>query len=285
MLNRRMLPCITMLLALLALPAGARAQDGDVPRELALALLDHRGVSVQLLEGRAPDGFPAAALPPGARILGAVVYGRESRVVAVVPAEPAAALAAMAERMHAAGWRSAPDRSQGYGVFVQSGAADPNTFCGEGDVYISAVAGARREGGSQLHLFSAADTRYSPCRAPEEPRVVSSPEHPRPKLVLPPGARYREAGSSGGDAYRDHHALIETAMGPAELVAHFAAQLREQGWTLRQPPAASEEFAVQAAALRDAEGRTWIGVLTATPGREAGEMEVSFRSAGRREEL
>lgn len=292
---------LTLLSLVLAAPVGCgRVPDADamgasartaatqqpgetVPRELALALLSGYGPpgdedAPQLVVGRAPEGFPQDALPPGAAaVLGAVVHARGSTVAVSAPEPPAEALASYGARLGRAGWRQGPEGGPRRG-FVPGPGPRHTAFCRD-DTFLSATAVPRSEGGSYIKLHHARNERFSPCNRAREEGRVRSPMHeaPIPTLQAPAGAETRGLGSSGGgmDAW-EAHTRLETQLDPAGLVAHYAAQLREAGWAL-SGQMTGEGVVVQTARTRDERGQTWHGLLTAFALPGTGEREVVFR--------
>ena len=102
-----------------------------------------------------------------------------------------------------------------------------------------------------------------------------------PSLRAPAGAGGNySTGSTGGRGTRTATTRLRTTLEPAQVVSHYAAQLREAGWTLR-PPLADDITAVQSGQYSDAEGRLWHGSLfaLALPGGE--EVGVTFSLARR----
>ena len=92
-----------------------------------------------------------------------------------------------------------------------------------------------------------------------------------PTLRPPAGVYSRGSGGGGGGGNsRESSTELGTNMNSSDLAAHFANQLREQGWTLGVR-AADANAVVQLATRRDDTGRVLTGVLgvVATLGSDA----------------
>ena len=267
-----------------------------VPAELALALVSGwaggRAAEAEIVVGTLPTVFPAEVLPEtGGRALGAFVTRdadgrRRGWAVGVIAAAaaPDSAIAALRARLARAGWRPAPDELDlGREGFVEAHEERPRTLCRD-SLSLDASAVPRATGGAVLRVVvqpTESGRRFSRC-SPERARRMerfSTTDAPMPTLRAPAGADSRGGGSSVGPSSRTATARIRSALTPARLVAHYAAQLREEGWAL-DAPLAEGALAAQAARLSDGEGRVWHGALVAMrlPGDE-NVVEVSFHVA------
>ncbi|HEU0015647.1 MAG TPA: hypothetical protein VFQ45_18365 [Longimicrobium sp.] len=280
----RLSPLLLIAAGLLTCAPTARAQDDMIPRELVEALLPWFGIESdprpELLVGRAPESFPAEALPAGARVLGATVGLRYTVVVAQAGDAPAAVQSSVASRLQAAGWRpEAPDGPFGRGGGFVSAQAPRETplFCGPDNRYVSLTVAAREGGGSDVRVMYSADRRFSPCGRRREAGHSQLHSLVIPSLVAPPGCTTR-GGSSSSTAEGSHavFARITTEMRGGELLSHYAEQLRQAGWTLTQRAEAGG-LATQVVQARDSEGNAWTGVLStlALPGGK--EYDASLR--------
>jgi hypothetical protein len=103
-----------------------------------------------------------------------------------------------------------------------------------------------------------------------------------PVLNLPPGAVMVSNGmgmlgppptSRGADI----RASLRSTLSATALLASFAEQLRQAGWTAR-PNAGGAEVAAQTFTLRAADGKEWFGALTAVavPGSEVRDVRFAI---------
>ncbi len=273
--------------------AGAAAETTAVPRELVGALfrglwpeppLDAPTVTV----GRLPDEIPSAVVPVGATVLGGLAPpatvrspGRLSTAVVLVPRSADEALAVSERQVESAGWRRAAATGS-RGGFVSGPATRTNTFCRESGA-LSVWTAPRPAGGSYLWITLHDGARYTACGLDMAlaGRNAMNPfgDVPIPTLEAPKGAVTVSGGSMGGgpDA-RAASTRLDVALTPAALVAHYAAQLRTDGWMLGAS-LSGDGMAVEPAEKRDAKGRAWQGLLSAIALPGTCERDVVFRVA------
>lgn len=84
-------------------------------------------------------------------------------------------------------------------------------------------------------------------------------------------------GNVGGDrGYMEASARLKTELRPAELVAHYGAQLRAAGWAPRtESPGA--DVSAQTWRIEDRRGNAWVGLLLAIAVPDSDDREVLFR--------
>ncbi len=279
MLHRVRIPFLVAS-ALLAVSSAA-AQQETVPAELVRALLAtpaRAGHTPEIVVGRVPQGFPAELVPGGARVLGGVRRDSSSTVLAVaVPEAPPAAGEALQQALLGGGW-AFPGTRERRG-FVGPTSMQWTYLCrGNETVTVSSVAAPG--GGSYLRVDYSRE-QASRCD-PASPDVRSRPpwaDVPLPVLNVPPGTvTVTTSLSSGmvgnGAGSASAGVRLRTAMGAAELLSRFAAQLGQAGWTA-SPPAASAEAGMQTFRLHAPDGKEWFGVLTsvAIPGSEVRDVQ------------
>ena len=273
----RPIPCTATLLAvLLACAPAALAQrsPGTVPEQLAAALLPPywagMNEGIELLVDRAPDGFPSAALPEGAEVMGAAVSGGSSIVAAAVRQEPAEAMLAFAAGLEAAGWRPQV-YGPGIGFRTREPEPDrfPDAFCREGAA-VRFHATPRSGGGSILR----AELHRLPAAVSCDGFAGSASEPDPPSLLLPESVVLHERmWSNRPDGWIVRAALV-TDLAPAALLAHFAAQMERAGWVAgartRGRGVATQRFAYAA-------DRRWQAILVAAAIPGTSERDVSLR--------
>ncbi|HEX8691770.1 MAG TPA: hypothetical protein VF746_05085 [Longimicrobium sp.] len=281
MIRARTLPLAGLLVALAAVPAAA--QQGEmVPRELVMTLLGSSGSSSgpQLLVGRLPADFPAALAPADARVVGSLVRRTEQTVVFALPQPRPEAAAAYRRTVEGAGWTSPPSAGmverQGFLAPSMGTAGPPAVFCqGERVLHFSTL--PREGGGSYLRLDLNSTSEYSPCSREAAQHMESfQREFPIPALHAPENVEFSGGSmSSGGPDFREVGVRLTTPMAPAELAAHYAAQLRQAGWT-PSGNGAGEGVALQTFLRRDASGQGWHAVLSAIalPGSDRRDLSL-----------
>ncbi|HEX8830703.1 MAG TPA: hypothetical protein VF705_06020, partial [Longimicrobium sp.] len=150
-------------LALLLAPCTIAAQDA-VPGELVRALFasGRSERAPDIVVGRVPDGFPAALVPAGARVVGGI--RRDSlamTLVVAVPLAPDAASAAHRQALAGAGWAAPQEMREARG-FVSSGATEFRFLC-RGNEMVTTSAFAAPGGGAYLRLNYSVEGAQSPC--------------------------------------------------------------------------------------------------------------------------
>jgi len=276
----------------LAVPASrAQAPEAQV-QELAERLLampypvptgQQPSPTVQLLPGQVPDALPfTLTLPPGARVVGSMVRSggpiAGTTVVLDAPGTREDVLAFYQRDLEAQGWHAAavgPYPSSG--GFQVSGPGISPTYCqGPSDPSLTVTVFARPTGPNDVRLSTSASPGL--CSVPAPP--ASPPPMPLaatllPRLTPPAGVELQPGSSFGGGSNRwSSEATAETSRSPAELEAHFAAQLAAAGWT-RQSGGADERLAWSAWTLPD-EG-DWSGLLLVAAWPKADRRLLSVR--------
>jgi hypothetical protein len=253
------IPAFLLLMIALGCARGGRPAPASIPVPLAAALIDDRGSAAraprQFTVGTLPPGYPATLVPPGpVRIVGGMTAGDQ---ITVIFADSTRRLAAVLEQHfeHAGFTRPAP--SPGSGFF--SGSGPYSFFCKD-----SAMVSAEPLTGSERNLTRVSYRRVrgrSSCAAFDREPL---PGHLRlPVLTPPPGVRVqRSGGGSDGSEANSHAEVSGTALVPAAIVAHYAAQLIAAGWTASEP-AISARVAAQFFEAKDTAGAVWEGVLMA----------------------
>ncbi len=260
--------------ATLAAAGPAAAQDA-VPMELVRLLVPAGRAMADVAVGRLPVGFPEGVVPAGARVVGGVRGGYETMAAAAVPQAPREAEAAFRRALQAAGWTDVMQLRQQTG-FISSVMETPNILC-QGERAINFTAIPRDAGGSYLRIsLYSPETNYSPC---ERQQLQPGPRESRlPTLVGPPGVRVFGTGSgSSSDGSESTRARIRAATAPAQLLAHYAAELERAGWT-PSPPVANAELGQQTFRKRDAAGKELFGLLSAVayPGSDARDLQFAI---------
>lgn len=265
---------VALLAAPLA-PCDAQSSSDVVPRDLAVALLGGDGVSgrsgaVQLRVGEAAPRLPASVLPDDGLLLGSATYPDRSTTVVVLVQRPDDALAAVEQRLTAAGWTLPPawpradalDREERGFVSAPRERNRPPGFCHGSEHLVPSV--ERWSGGRtllRLHLSHAAE--YSLCNPRDEThvRMLTAADSVVPILAVPSGTEVRMRSSGGGGDTRDVRVALRTALTVPELLEHFGAQMVAQRWT-KAAEAAQPAVGTQLWRRLDGGGRLWFATLT-----------------------
>jgi hypothetical protein len=134
-----------------------------------------------------------------------------------------------------------------------------------------------RAGGAVLLRVHHSRSSQNPMCSGDAARPVMPYEQAlMPTLVAPQGARQNGGGGGGGNETWESSARLETPWAAAHLLAHYAAQIREQGWGAAEEAHAGP-VSVQAFSMSDEKlGNVW-GVLTIVALPSSGSRFASFR--------
>ncbi len=252
--------------ALLLCPPVSAAQrpaeqpdTGSVPRVLAVALLRATPVFTYLGGGRPveprlyvgtlpPNDSSRMFVPAGARILGSSVSG-PFRTAVIAAAEPSdSALGIMRRGLVALGWRSIDDRSTAPmpGGFWPAPRPKPEAIelCRRGAT-VAVSAERTGDGGTLLTMVVVSRRLGVQVCNPSPPSIPD--DAGRPTLMIPPGADPSSVCPPGRGFSFSSAATVRAALSPSDLLAYFARQLRDSGWT-------SAPAAVAAWTRRDSSG-------------------------------
>lgn len=241
---------------LLLLPASLQAQRPDtttIPMELARALVTFSEFgsegAAEIVVGRVAAAGLAALVPKGARVLGGVIYPsrRNPRAITILTMteRPDSTLVLIGKTLEGAGYRTAPtfESIRGErGGFVSSsysaisigrGAGSFINYCSDSSSVTAGVTDGDNRG--SLVRITSASLRNSMCDPEMRSRMQMGSRREMielPTLSPPAGATGGGRGSSGSDDSRETSARLQSSLSAAEMIDHFAPQLREQGWTL-----------------------------------------------------
>lgn len=249
-----------------------------VPQELVAALLvgmvAPESTNPEIVVGRLPDDLPfEVPRPEKARVVGALARSKSGTLVFSVAEPPLEAMKAYRELLRRTGWDD-PGRERGSG-FQPPPIAYSGMFCQGEKRSISTTAAERSDGQTMLQVRYAESGRYSPCDDRQRENMFS-PRGPMPTFYPPRGASIVDGNVGGGRNYMEASARLKTELRPAQLLAHYAAQLRADGWTPRSETAGNDVTG-QIWRINDHEGRAWVGVLIAIALPESEERMMLFR--------
>jgi hypothetical protein len=261
--------------------------DSAIPKELAIALLGGGRVPGQpppeIFVGRAPNDFPTSLLPAGSvEILGGIRYsdtptprGNRGAAIFILRSNPDSALPAIYAAWERAGWKH-PDLSQSRGGFVPAPITRPTFYCSDSG-FVTTVASARPAGGRYLRIDFSGAQPFGPCdRRDPYVRPPNLEAYSFPTLVAPAGVTTSNSSLGQSSIGREAMAVLETELTPAQILAHYASQLKSAGWTVGEP-ATTANAAFQIAEMKDLKGGTLTGILAAIAIPKPKAREVSFR--------
>lgn len=250
-----------------------------IPQELVAALLTGSVAPGTrppvIVVGRLPDEMPfEVPRPAHARIVGAISRPRTGTIVLAVRERPLEAMKKYRELLRQSGWDD-PGRERGSG-FQPSPIVHSGTFCRGDDRSIATTAAERSDEETFLQVrYSDSDDNYSPCH-PRQIENMALDRGPLPTFYPPQNTSIIDAQGGGGMNHTEASARLRTALRPADLVAHYGAQLRSDGWVAGSD-ALGKDVVAQSWRVEDRSGTGWLGVLVATAIPDSDDREVLFR--------
>jgi hypothetical protein len=249
-----------------------------VPQELVAALLSgsvmHGPTVAEIVVGRVPDNLPfEVPRPEKSRVVGALARPAAGTLVFSVAQRPLDAMRAYRELLRRTGWDDR-DRERGSG-FQPREIAYSGVFCQGEERSISTTAAEGRDGQTFLQVQYAVYKSYSQCDDRQRENM-SWQRGPMPTLYPPPKATIVDGNMGGGRNYIEASARLKTELRPAQLVVHYGAQLRAEGWVARSEPSGGD-VAAQTWRVEDRRGKAWIGVLAAISIPDSKDREMLFR--------
>ena len=259
--------------ALASTPAFAQSTASNATlEELSGRLLGYGFDEPELIVGALPVKLPLElTLPAGARIIGTQVgSGNNFEIVLDVKDTPEAIQAFYAAQLK--GFESKGSLSANRGGFVFSSTQETRAYQSDQlycrpDLSFSVTVFRLDAAIKDVRLkFNTYDCQFN---APSSLTL--------PKLAPPTSAEVRGISSSyGGD--RSSSVRLETALGTAEIYAHYIAQLQAAGWQTLET-VTLKVGAVGSLELKDASGKTWRMTLLVTL-EGTGNVRASLRAFG-----
>jgi hypothetical protein len=249
-----------------------------VPQELVAALLSGSvmpGPTVaEIVVGRVPDNLPfEVPRPEKSRVVGAVARPSAGTLVFSVAERPLDAMRAYREMLRRTGWDD-PGRERGSG-FQPSEMVHSGVFCRGEERSIMTTAAEGRDGRTFLQVRYAEYGRYSPCDDRQRENM-SWHRGPMPTLYPPHKTTIVDGNVGSSRNYAEASARLKTELRPTQLVAHYGAQLRADGWA-PQSEASGADVVGQTWRIEDRRGKAWIGVLVAIAIPGSVDREMLFR--------
>ena len=244
---------LTVLFASLAALDAAGAQlflrdTTPVPRDLANALIaahSFDGSLPNIVVGRLPDSSMAPLVPRSARILGGLTFGQRRgpgtshTTVLEVPETPDSIMNVLEATLEQLGWRPPPAMAEHEmrGGFVVSHAvsigppgASSLVFCKDSGLLSVSATGAGHV--TIVRLMVNAEM-MGMCDRNQSFMMRQMAMLELPTLRPPPGTTSMGGhGGGGGMGSREMSTQLRSRLTAAEMVAHFAPQLEEQGWKI-----------------------------------------------------
>jgi hypothetical protein len=248
-------------------------------QELVLRLLTHpadpRTQNPRLLVGQLPDALPVELpLPAESRLFGSLQRSAShAEVIFDTPLPEQEVLAFYRERLPAAGWQedeSFPGMRQGGFVHTRLGiGALSQWYQGTRGPTLHVQAFSGQGGRTDVRLNLDLSGRNSPAQRARMHRRHMMGHDFLPPLLAPAGATQMGGGGGGGGESYYSSATLETTADLTTLIAHYAGQLEQAGWT-RTDEGQSGPLAWHAWTFQDEDGEPWRAVffMLKMPGTE-----------------
>lgn len=280
--------CLTLATAVAPCAAAAQNQNpATIPTDLALALFDRSEYdsgrrATLIVVGHAPDGFPQSLTSfEGGTVLGGARFVQSSVAVLAFSLPPNQVLLSADRQLRARGLMPPPPPPEANrGGFVST--ADypspwGNVYCADSaTVTLGAVPAPN--GGTYLRLSHSRNQQYSACTRGQRSSLFEAP-FKFPMLLPPPGMVSHGGGSGMGGNSASVSARLTGLLKPADLVAHYRAQLDAAGWRTRTPITTGDVAALAYLEATDSTGTVWRGAMTAVQWAPS-EVEVEIKMFG-----
>ena len=249
-----------------------------VPQELVAALLTGLvgpGPTLpEIVVGRVPETMPfEVPRPDNARVVGALARPSNGTLVLSVAQPPIETIERYRELLQRTGWDDR--RGEMGGGFQPPATPHLDLFCHGEKRWISATSAERSDGQTLLQIRYSEGGPHSQCD--DRQREKMSPRHgPIPALYPPSKTSIVHGNVGAGRHYIEASGRLSTGLRPAQLVAHYAAQLRAQGWS-PQSESSGADVAAQIWRITDRRGKAWVGTLLAIAIPDSDDREMAFR--------
>lgn len=255
-------------------PGTADLAPAAIPAPLVSSLIRDPGdpgrIPREITVGAVPPGYPATLVPAGpVEIVGGMSRGNE--VTAVFADSTRRLAAVLEEQFERVGFtRPAPPAASGFSPAWSS----MSYFCNQdATVSVTQLTGAQRH--HARVTYRRVGTGF---RCGNAPRNEAAESLALPALTAPPGVRVSgSGGGSGGGRAESRAEVTGTGLVPADILAHYAAQLVAAGWTASEP-AVSPRAAAQYFEAPGPAGHVWDGVLVAAGSDTALALTLTMRS-------
>ena len=257
---------LTVVTVAIVAPARAQQLPDAIPTELALALLGSRPgepLDVRIFVGAIPpESVGEFHVPPGADILGSMVRGNGTTIVFDVAGPADSVRAAYLPTLEAAGW-TLPPTPRRPGGFQRRSDTISSFACRADTAVLNFLFSQVAEELTRIRLVLNRGLGATPMcsRARMARGAVEEPQpYPLPILYTPEDDRVRDRGRSGSSTSLGSDVTLQSRRPLIGLVAFFAEQIAEAGWTSVSRHA-TDDFVFQTWTISDGPNQEFHGVL------------------------
>ncbi len=278
---------IGLSLAVISPTASAQDRPATIPTVVAqaIALTFPMFGKPQYFDGRAPTDWPAALIPPNAKVIGGGVLGDAGsfRMQAAVFALSSRAnwsetLRALIER---AGYTPHASEAAHHEGFVSSDTPpmSEGQYC-KGSSMVMFEAMDTMEGALvvAVHLIDGESARQNCAPPPAHPAPGRMPIT-LPTMTPPPGVMSAGGGSSWSGSGGSTSATLRTTLGADSILFAYTVQLVKGGWKSVGKPAIGDGVAAQRFSFRDGSD-DWAAALIVTTVGDRREVRLEFSKIG-----
>jgi hypothetical protein len=270
------------LCVMLAAAAAAQNQPATIPTAVAKAMSLDFGMmgKPQYVEGRTPADWPAALVPPNAKVLGGGVVGDSVRF------RMRTAVFVLADRNNPDEMLRALLTAAGYGTPL------PEAIRGEGFVSTAApFADGKYCKTGTLASFETVDSTQSALVVAvhlidgEAGKQICAPPPPRPipgrkpitvPTITPPAGVMSFGGGSGwSGSSGSTGSTLRTTMPADSILTNYTGQLVKGGWTAEGKPAVGGGIAAQRFSFRDGQDK-WSAALIIMEAGDVRDVRLQF---------
>ena len=241
-------------------------EDKEGLEELLGRIFESGRGQVRILPEALPSGFDIP-LPPGARVVGSLVFAkedsaaRETAIMLDVAMKPREVEEFFQEELAEAGWYS-PQRFLPQGFVSAEGTLVSSMpfflFCNDAeDISMQLTIFPPEDGLSGVRI-AYSDQRRNPCGR----SGPSAPAPTLPALKVPSGSKIEGSGSGDGGDHANAEITLVTDLTAVALAEHFGEQLEELAWALVEEGALGPS-AWSTWKYEDSDGNPWVGLLLA----------------------
>lgn len=284
------------LAACMVTPAQAQPFEQDIPLDLARVLISPGRVDNITFHQGFPPEFPDIELPSGVSVMGSMGQRNADRVVLHARPEAGQQREALLASMETQGYQMLtrpPQQDPDRRGFVSPEVIPPSMpvqLCHDdhGTIMVQVVSGTAEPLLLMTGTGSPQQMQMSCEQQAARMELMGRPgpgggglQRYMPRLELPPGASDRRPsirgwspfGMSGSGNSVRTSADVTSDWAPDRLHEHFAAQLREQGWTVDAEGAGSQS--ASSGWLGEEEDESLLGSLQVLSSAE-GQYQVTF---------
>lgn len=255
---------------------GIRAQSSTrvLPESLVNALLGGldrpaAGVTPEYFVGTLPTGFPAALVPSGP--VSVVGGARAGDQMVVVLADSTRRLSAVMEELLKASGYSAPGPIAAAGFSSASGPY--HYFCRDSSMVSTEPVLGQAHEMTRVSYHSVRGRSCSSLAPGPLPGTLKLP----PLRPLPHTHVMTSGGGGGNNEVNSRGLVSGESLDPAVLLAHYAAQLVQAGWTA-DTPAIGTHVAAQFFEAADDAGQHWQGTMMVSGSSTAMNLALVMRA-------